>query len=123
MGSIFDDAKTSVQSDSGPAACGAITPKEAKERMAVEPGILLLDVRTAAEYAQKRIPGALLMPVDTVAMQAPSILPDRDAVIFVYCKAGGRAATACAELLHQGYRHVFNLGGITSWPYATESGT
>ena len=120
MSSIFGGQKSGTKSAG---TYGQISPKEAKERMAGEPGIILLDVRTAEEYAGKRIPGALLMPVDTVGQEASRVITNRASIIFVYCQAGVRAANACQELVRQGYQNVFCLGGIASWPYETKRGS
>lgn len=99
-----------------------ITPAEAKERLDSEKGIILLDVRTREEYEEKHIPGSILIPVDTIKEQTKDKLPDKNAVIFVYCRSGNRSATAAKALSSMGYTNVYDLGGIIDWPYETESG-
>jgi phage shock protein E len=102
---------------SGTAAVQTITPAEAKRRLDTEQGIILLDVRTAAEYAAGHIAGSVLIPVDRIAAEAGAILTDKNAVLFVYCRSGRRSAIAASELVTMGYAQVFDLGGINSWPY------
>lgn len=87
-----------------------------------EQGIILLDVRTLDEYSEKHIPGSILIPVDEIEKKAPAILTDKAAKIFVYCRSGNRAAAASMALTGMGYTNVYNLGGITNWPYDTEAG-
>jgi phage shock protein E len=99
-----------------------ISPQEAKGRLDSGEDIILLDVRTPAEHAERRIPNSLLIPVDDIWQQAPLQLPDKNATIFVYCRSGRRSVTASLALVKMGYTNVFNLGGIIDWPYETESG-
>jgi rhodanese-related sulfurtransferase len=80
----------------------------------------LLDVRTEAEFKEKRIPGALLLPVEEVKKRAATVVAQKEALILVYCRSGGRSAKAARELAAMGYTNLYDLGGLNSWPYATE---
>ncbi len=112
-----------VQPDSeGKAKYQTISTEIAKERLDKEKGIVLLDVRTVAENTEKRIPESVLIPVEAIKTQAPDMLPDKNAAIFVYCRSGNRSAIAAQALADMSYTNVFNLGGINNWPYETESG-
>lgn len=73
----------------------------------------LVDVRTAEEYASGYIPKAVNIPVDTIGEQPPA--PDKDALIIVYCRSGGRSARAKNTLEEMGYTNVHNVGGILDW--------
>ena len=97
----------------------SIAPEEALERLENEEGIVLLDVRTPAEYAEGHIPGSLLIPLQTLAQEAPEQLTDKEAPIFVYCRSGRRSIEAAEILVEQGYTQVYDLGGIIDWPYET----
>lgn len=99
-----------------------ITPEEAKKRLETEEGIILLDVRTQSEYEEKHIPGSVLIPVDELGKRAEAEMPDKDNVVFVYCRSGNRSTTASNILAELGYSKVYNLGGISDWPYEVESG-
>jgi len=83
---------------------------------------VLLDVRSEAEFREKRIAGAILIPVNELERRAATELPDKNAVILVYCRAGVRASNAARILAGRGYTQVFNFGGIMDWPYETASG-
>lgn len=113
--------KNSENTDIKP-SIGEIQPEEAKKRLESEEGIILLDVRTPEEYADKHIPDSILIPVDEITDKAPEQIPDKDTVLFVYCRSGNRSTTASRTLIDLGYTNVFNLGGIIDWPYETESG-
>ena len=94
-----------------------ITPEEAKKRLDNEKGIILLDVRTKEEYETGHIKDSKLMPVDTLKEESVKSLLDKEATIVVYCRSGNRSATAASILVEQGYKNVYNLGGISNWPY------
>ncbi|MFZ5944637.1 MAG: rhodanese-like domain-containing protein [Bacillota bacterium] len=98
-----------------------IDPKTAYERLQHEKNIILLDVRTLEEYNEKHIPQSILIPVDVLKEQAEELLEDKEAPIFVYCRSGNRSAKAAEILVELGYKKVYNLGGINSWQYNTES--
>lgn len=99
-----------------------INYQEAKRRLDSEKGIILLDVRTKQEYAEKHIPKSILIPVDILEKEAKDKLRQKDSVIFVYCRSGGRSSRAVKILKDLGYTNVLNLGGITGWPYDTVAG-
>ena len=94
-----------------------ITPEEAKKRLDSEKNIILLDVRTKEEYDTGHIKDASLMPVDTIKEESVKNLLDKEAIIFVYCRSGSRSSSAANILIEQGYKNVYNLGGINNWPY------
>ena len=95
-----------------------MTPEKAKALLASEEGIVLLDVRTADEFADGHIPGALLLPYDAItASSAAKLVPSKKAKIIVYCRSGRRSAIAARTLQNLGYESVADLGGIMSWPY------
>ncbi|TCO79149.1 rhodanese-like domain-containing protein [Marinisporobacter balticus] len=99
-----------------------IKPSDAKERLDKEEGIILLDVRTKEEYAEKHIPNSLLIPVDEIEEQIEEKISDKNTIIFVYCRSGRRSRIASEKLIEMGYTDVFDLGGIIDWPYETEIG-
>jgi rhodanese-related sulfurtransferase len=101
----------------------AITPQEAKALMQADPAVVLVDVRTPAEYAEKRIPKSILIPDYELASKAPALLPKKDATIILYCRSGRRSHQAALALMGLGYTRILDLGGIISWPYETASGT
>ena len=83
--------------------------------MAQESGYILLDVRTQEEYDDGHIPGALLLPNETIGFQQSDLLPDKEQLIFVYCRSGNRSKQAAAKLAQMGYTNIVEIGGIGSW--------
>lgn len=98
-----------------PAEYRRITPQEAWEIMQSGEPHILLDVRAQHEFDAQHIEGAILIPHTQIADRAEKELPDRAALILVYCQRGVRSETASIELLAMGYTNVLDFGGIISW--------
>ncbi len=96
-----------------------LTAKEAKARIDSGDKVIILDVRTEAEYAAEHIEGAILIPNETITDKMPSDLPDLHAEILIYCRSGNRSAQAARKLIAIGYTNVYDFGGIIDWPYDT----
>lgn len=95
-----------------------ISPQLAKEMIDSEEPLVIVDVRTEAEYAQGHIADALLLPNEKIDKTTPpQELPDLEAVILVYCRSGNRSAQAARKLVSLGYVNVYDFGGIIDWPY------
>ena len=95
-----------------------ISAQQAKEIMDKGTYDIIVDVRTAQEYAQGHIPNAILVPNETITTsRRPDELPDLNAVLLVYCRSGNRSAQAVKKLVALGYTKVYDFGGIGNWPY------
>ncbi len=96
----------------GPAA---IEPKALVERIAwADPALVVLDVRTPAEFAEGHVPGAINIPSAEVAARAAELPRDKD--IVVYCRTGTRAEEALGVLGKSGFKRLFHLkGDYTRW--------
>ena len=114
-------AAAAAESTAGETGYQKITAEEAKKMMDAG-GVTVVDVRTAEEYAAAHIPGAVLVPVESIGEAMPEALPDKDAVLLVYCRSGRRSAAASQKLAALGYTAVYDFGGINDWPYETEAG-
>lgn len=99
------------------AVAQVISPADAKTRLEQESGVVVVDVRTQEEYDQGHLRASVLVPLDDLAALAPQKLPDKDAVLFIYCRSGRRSALAAQQLVSMGYTQVYDLGGILDWPY------
>jgi len=75
--------------------------------------VLLLDVRTQAEFEQGHLPGAVLSPYD--ALEASFGEPDKSRPIVVYCRSGNRSSIALRTLARMGYTNVSDFGAIGRW--------
>ncbi|OFZ40236.1 MAG: hypothetical protein A2504_14865 [Bdellovibrionales bacterium RIFOXYD12_FULL_39_22] len=92
-----------------------IEAKEAKELIDnVRP--LIIDVRTAGEYAQGKIAGSLLIPIDEIQMRYSEIEKYKNQDVFIYCASGNRSTVAARILINNGFKRIYNLkNGIAGW--------
>lgn len=81
--------------------------------------VVLLDVRTASEFAEGHIEGAINIDQgqSDFMEKAKAALP-MDKKIAVYCRSGRRSANAAGKLAAEGYRCVNLKGGIVAWKEA-----
>ena len=92
-----------------------ISQDEAKLMMQDDDGHVIVDVRRADEYAQGHIPGAILIPNESITDTPPEELPDKNQIILVYCRTGRRSKEASQKLADMGYVNVYEFGGIEDW--------
>ena len=113
------------------AGCGAqseestyrqVNAEEADSMMEEESGYIILDVRTAQEYSEKHIPGAINIPNETIGTKDIPELPDKEQLILVYCRSGNRSKQASEKLVKLGYTNIVEFGGINDWTGETVSG-
>lgn len=97
------------------ASVSKISASKAKEMMDSQ-AVVIVDVRTEAEYTEGFIPNAILIPNESIE-GAPIELPNKNATILVYCRSGNRSAQAAKKLVDLGYTKVYDFGGIIDWPY------
>ena len=81
--------------------------------------VVVLDVRTATEFAEGHIQGSVNIDQgqSDFVEKAMSTLPINKK-IAVYCRSGRRSANAAERLADVGYKCVNLKGGITAWKEA-----
>ena len=75
---------------------------------------VLLDVRSAEEYKEGHVPGSTNLDVECI-QNAPSVIPEKETPLFVYCRSGARSSRAVSALKHMGYTNVMGIGGIMEY--------
>jgi len=88
------------------------------------PSVVLLDVRTASEFAEGHIEGAVNIDQgqsDFIKTVRTSIETGKK--IAVYCRSGRRSANAAERLAAEGYQCVNLKGGIIAWKEAGKAVT
>ena len=116
--SIFTVAACGDKNDKGETLTyEQISAEEAKAIMDTEKEYIIIDARTGSEFAEGHIEGAILIPEYEIADRAEKELPNKDALILVYCRSGRRSKIASEELVKLGYTNVKEFGGIIDWPY------
>ena len=101
--------------EQGMAAFQRVTSDEAQKMMATETGYLIVDVRTAQEFADGHIPNAINIPNESINATPPKELSDKAQKIFVYCRSGVRSQQAAQKLADMGYTNIVEMGGIKDW--------
>jgi len=102
----------------------SISPMALSHRLKGDTDVILLDVRSPAEYRSAHIPGARLAPLDGLEKQDISLLADgsgrqADNPLYLTCQAGVRAEQAAQVLQKAGLEHLVLVeGGTESWQKA-----
>lgn len=87
--------------------------------LVADTNVVVLDVRTASEFAEGHIARAVNIDFrqSDFEEKAKAALP-RDKKIAVYCRSGRRSAGAAGLLGNDGYKLVNLKGGIIAWQEA-----
>ncbi|MEV4471289.1 rhodanese-like domain-containing protein [Nonomuraea sp. NPDC049504] len=79
-------------------------------------GVLLLDVRTPAEFETAHIDGAVSVPLDRLQNHLPQLTDGAPGQIVLICQSGARASTAHAALFRAGLStSAVMTGGMNAW--------
>lgn len=129
LGACADDGASS--DGPGPAACVAAgdCPRLEPTRfaaLAAQEGVVVLDVRTPAEFAEGHLEGATNLDVSAPDFAERVGDLDPDATYAVYCRTGSRSQAAATVMREAGIAAVADLdGGVVAWadaglPLATD---
>lgn len=76
----------------------------------------IIDVREDYEYKSGYLPNSYNIPlgdINSISLNNFS----HTSTIIVYCRSGNRSNIAANLLIKLGYENVYDMGGITNWPY------
>ncbi|HUE28745.1 MAG TPA: MBL fold metallo-hydrolase [Solirubrobacteraceae bacterium] len=94
-----------------------ITAGSLAERLGEPPAPMVIDVRTAREWGEDHIDGAVNVPLSQLAQRLGALPSDRPLV--VYCASGYRSAVATSLIRREGLANVATLvGGLAAWKSA-----
>ena len=94
-----------------------ISQATARMMMKADDGHVVVDVRRQDEYDEGHIPGAILIPNESIETERPEELPDLYQIILIYCRSGRRSKEAAQKLADMGYLNIYEFGGIIDWEY------
>ena len=84
-----------------------------------DPNVVVLDVRTAEEFKDGHLEGALnIDQAQSDFIEKAKAALTTDKTIAVYCRGGRRSASAAGRLAAVGYKAVNLKGGIIAWKEA-----
>ncbi|MFU8796467.1 MAG: FAD-dependent oxidoreductase [Dehalococcoidia bacterium] len=81
-------------------------------------GAIVLDVRTAKEYASGHLDGALNIPLDELRSRMNELPIDKE--IWTYCRVGQRSYYAARILRSNGFKARNISGGIRTYEYLSQ---
>lgn len=88
----------------------------ARELINASPGVLVVDVRTPAEFESAHISGAINLPLDQLDAHLRRIVTDAGGRMLLICQSGQRAERARRALSDAGLDDVAVLdGGMNAW--------
>ena len=107
-----DQSSSSTSAGTSAATVGA----EEFAAAAAEPGTMIIDVRTPAEFAAGHLTGAVNIDLQGSSFGDAVAELDPSASYAVYCHSGNRSAVATSYMAEHGFKNIVELaGGITAW--------
>lgn len=100
------------------------TAEQLQQAMGKDTKILVIDVRSAQEFAAGHIPGAVNIPSDQLARKLEEMKVAKGTTVVTMCEHGGRSSRAALELQKLGYKTA-SYCTIDSWKkcgYKVEQG-
>ncbi|NWF71286.1 MAG: rhodanese-like domain-containing protein [Chloroflexi bacterium] len=94
----------------------SLSAMEAQARLKQAQPPFLLDVRTAAEFRDAHIQGAVLIPLDELEDRLAEV--PRERAIICVCRSGSRSGMATSQLVRAGYDASNLQGGMIAWGMA-----
>ena len=80
--------------------------------MSLTPAPVVIDVRTAAEFAEGHVQGAINLDVESGAFQTQLSSLDKSVGYALYCRSGRRSAIAAELMATAGFSEVRDLGTL-----------
>jgi rhodanese-related sulfurtransferase len=95
----------------------SVDVKEAHALLSTDTTVLVLDVRTPAEYTGElgHIPNSILIPLQELETRLGQLEAHRGKTILAVCRTGRRSGIAASMLVKNGYRALNVEGGMVAW--------
>ena len=93
---------------------------EVKKRLDADERFVLVDVREESEWARGHLPGAIHLGKGVIERDIEQRVPEKNALLVLYCGGGFRSALAAENLQKMGYTNVVSMDG--GWRGWTEAG-
>ncbi len=104
---IVKDAKSRVKE---------LNFRDVKSRLDSGETFTLVDVREDNEWARGHLPGAIHLGKGIIERDIETAIPDKSAVLVLYCGGGFRSALAADNLQKMGYQNCISMdGGWRAW--------
>ncbi len=104
---LVDDAKSRVKE---------ISPEEVLAKLRNQEDFHFIDVREDHEWAEGRAMGAIHLGRGIIERDIEKMVPDKAALLILYCGGGFRSAMAADNVQKMGYTNILSMqGGIRLW--------
>ena len=101
-------------------ALGAVNASQPPADTApVDDPTLIVDVRTAEEFAASHFPGAINIPHEDIIQGIHEYNVGKDQTVLLYCRSGNRSGQAEGRLQSAGFSGAKNVGGLNALLAAT----
>ncbi len=95
----------------------SLSESEFSQKFSETPDAVIIDVRTAGEFADGHILNALNIDVSSADFASRISQLDADKSYFVYCRSGGRSGMAVGMMQKMGFKNIYELQrGLLSSP-------
>ena len=74
--------------------------------------MVIIDVRTQAEWNSGHLEDAILIPLDVITKEITDKVKDKNTPIALYCRSGRRSGIATQQIRQMGYTNVENYGSF-----------
>ena len=82
------------------------------DRYAFKNEYVIIDIRSAKEYRERHIKGAVCIPYERLMKEAPLL---KNRTLILYCDRGGLSLKAANELIEAGFDARSVVGGIEAY--------
>ena len=102
------------------AGCGSssakkVSPKEFSD-VTKQAGIVVLDVRTPAEFAEGHLENAVNIDFESGNFEEEVSKLDKSKTFAVYCRSGNRSGQAVKVMSKTGFTNIYDMdGGVIDW--------
>ena len=101
-------------------ALGAVNASQPPADTApVDDPTLIVDVRTAEEFAAGHFPGAINISHEDIIQGIEAYDVGKDQTVLLYCRSGNRSGQAEIKLQSSGFAGAKNVGGLKALLAAT----
>jgi rhodanese-related sulfurtransferase len=100
-----------------PVISSCSTPSQTKDTtpvMSLTPAPIVIDVRSASEFAEGHVQGAINLDLNNGSFQAKLSSLDNSVGYALYCRSGSRSAMAAELMATAGFDEVRDLGALES---------
>ncbi len=116
-----EPAPEAAETEAAPKTLGTLTEIDVKalhDLLEAPDEIVLIDVRTDAEYERGHVPGTVHIPMEQLMSSTEALAPYAGKPVHLICQSGGRSARVAQRITQDGYDAVNVAGGTMAWQSA-----